>query len=266
MATLQVSVKGEMGLLSATSFIVILQRSLQILQDLDRRMSEEWRGTVDWVINHVREGSIDVELASRPRRGVQEDYGLRAVEGFTRGLRTIHTIGETPAYFSQDNLVAVLDMVRQFGRDGVSGVAYIPGDDLLVELTREAEPELQKLVGIRYRALGAIEGRIELISVRRGSRRFNLTHARTLRTIRCNLPDSIEESAIEAMRDRRRVVASGVVGYNGKDEAIRLDVRQPLRFLGRAEELPKGRDLAGSDPDITGSMSTEDFVRSIRDG
>lgn len=266
MATLQVSVRGQMGQMSVTSFVAILQRSVKVLQDLDRRISGERRGTVDWVINRVREGSVELEIASRPRRGVREDYGAHAAQHFTDGIHTIRATGETPAHFSQDNLIAIRDIVRQLGRDGVNGVGYKPANESPVELTPEVETELDKLVGVRYRAVGSIEGRIELVSVSRRSRRFNITHERTLRAIRCNLPENIEATAIDAMRDRRRVVATGMVAYNGKDEAITLDVRQPLRFLGLASELPRSADLAGSDRDITGSMSTEDYVRSIRDG
>ena len=100
MATLQVKVKGEIGQLSASSFAAILRRSLDVLQDLDRRMSETSRGTVDWVISRIVEGSINLDITSRPRRGIEDDYGTRAVKGFTNGIHTITTIGETPAYFS----------------------------------------------------------------------------------------------------------------------------------------------------------------------
>ena len=249
MATLQVKVKGEIGQLSASSFAAILRRSLDVLQDLDRRMSETSRGTVDWVISRIGEGSINLDITSRPRRGIEDDYGTRAVEGFTNGIRTISTIGETPAYFSQKNLLAIRDIVREVGRDGVSGVDYGLPDELPVVLTQETESELENLVGIRYRALGSIEGMIELVSIRRGSRRFNLTQERTLRVIRCNLPDLVEDAAIQAMRDKRRVIAFGLVAYNGRNEAISLDLRQELRFFGLPDELPTSQDLAGSDPE-----------------
>jgi hypothetical protein len=264
-ATVRVTVRGALGQISARSFTTILQKSVDVLQHLDRRMSEQRLGTVDWVITHLHEGSAVVELGTRPRPQVNEDFGQNAIRSFTAGIQHIQDVGETPAYFSQEDLLAVRDIVRQFGRDGVSSIEFVQSNEQPVELTAAAEPELQKLVGIRYRAFGSVEGRVEMISVRKGTRRFNITHSRTLRSVRCNLPESIEASVIEAMRDKRRVVATGIVGSNAKDEPISLDVRQPLRFLGEGRELPSSNALAGSDPQITGDRLIEDYVRTLRD-
>jgi hypothetical protein len=263
MGTMRLTIKGSLGQISAVSFAFIIDHSLRVLRDLDRRTSEERLGTIKWVVAGLGEGSLYVDLATRTTRG-DVDHAPAVIHRFTTGLDWIQREGATPPYFSHDNVVAIRDIVRQFARDGVAGVDYRTSDGSPVELSRRSEPELEKLVGVRYRALGSIEGRVELVSVRRGARRFNITHHRTLRAIRCNLPEELEESIFEAIKERRRVVATGQIAYNAKNEPIRLEVKERLRFLGRAEELPTVDDLAGSDREITGPMSTEDFVRSLR--
>lgn len=265
MTTLRVTIRGFLGQISAESFTAILQRTLRVLHELDRRMSEERRGTLRWVVTGLGEGSAYIELSTKVIHG-NRDYSSQVLQRFTSGLAQIQREGITPPYFSHNDMEALRDIVRQFRKDGVASVGYIRPNSNPVELTEEAGTELEKLVGVRYRAFGSIEGRVELVSVKRGARRFNITHHRTLRSIRCTLPENIEGSVLDAIKGRYRVVASGMVSYNAKNEPIGLNVTEPLRFLGRQEDLPTTADLGGADPEITGSMTTEVFIRSLRDG
>jgi len=133
-------------------------------------------------------------------------------------------------------------------------------------------PEIQarvlpkSLVGTHYKSLGSIEGRIELVSVHKGSKRFTLYHIRTGKAIKCNLPPEVEADVWSAAEQRRRVGVSGLISYNIIGEPLSVLVKGPLRFFKTEEELPTSEKLAGIAPDITGDLSTEDFVRSLRDG
>ena len=48
-------------------------------------------------------------------------------------------------------------------------------------------------------------------------------------------------------------------------EPLRVEVER-IRALRPREELPSIEELSGSDPDFTGGMSTEEYLRSIRVG
>lgn len=264
MATLRITIRGTLGQISASSFEAVLHHSLRILRDLDRRISEERRGTLQWVVSGLGEGSGFLDLTTRVIRG-DTDYAPKVHGTFTTGVDTIQREGVTPPYFSYEDMAAIRDIVREVGRDGLEGVHY-RSDQAASTLSQDAEAELDKLVGIRYRAYGAIEGHVELVSVKRRARRFDVTHHRTLKAIRCNLPEQLEDSVFQAIKERRRVVVSGLIGYNAKNEPVRVQVKKPIRFLGRPEDLPTSTDIAGSDGDLTGAVSTEDFVRSLRDG
>ena len=71
---------------------------------------------------------------------------------------------------------------------------------------------------------------------------------------------------MEAMKQHRRVLVNGRIAYNALGEPIRVNVQGAIRLLGEPKDSPTSEELAGSDPDLTGSMSTEDYVRSLRDG
>jgi len=263
MARLRVTIRGELGQISAASFVSVIQKSLSVLQDLDKRISEERRGSLRWVVSGLGQGSSYVEIESRALRG-DSDYSERVLENFTGGVDWIRTEGYTPANFTQENVSAIRDIVRDISRDGVSGVDYRFANRS-VDLTPEASENLEQLVGVRYRTYGSIEGVIEMVSVRKGARRFNVTHSRSHRSIRCSLPNKLEPAVLDAIRDRRRVVVTGLTAYNARHEPISVEVKEPLRFLGHEEELPAIRELLGNEPEFTEDSTTEDYIRSLRD-
>ncbi len=265
---IRVTCDGALGRIAAESFIGILDHSLNVLQDLDRRITEEPKGTLKWVISGLGDTfSSYIEIATLLLRG-NTDQSPRIIEGFTQGLRHIQMVGTTPPYFSEENVRDVLKIVQEMNRDGVVGVHYMPTEqqDKGASILPKDGEEIKKLVGVRYRALGAVEGQIEVVSIRKRRRHFSITHSRTLRSIRCSFPEAVESSVFEAMEGRRRVIVTGLIGYNAKHEPISIEVQKELRFLGREHELPSIEDLAGSDPDLTGSLSTEEYIRSLRDG
>lgn len=269
MATLRITLRGSLGQISAKSLAAVLNRSLDILRDLDLRLSEQRGGSLDWVIAGVGEGSLYVDLGTRIKKG-DRDFGPRVHDTFTNGIRVIKEEGITPPYFSEEDVSRISKIVGDIGRHGMNAVEYLDLEpargQAAVDLTPDVEPVLHKLVGVSYHALGSIEGRVELVSIQKRRRRFNVTIDRTLKAVQCNLPAELEDRIIEAMRERRRVLVSGRISYNALAEPIRVSVQGAIRLLSERKDLPTSEELAGSDPDLTGSISTEEYVRSLRDG
>jgi hypothetical protein len=61
----------------------------------------------------------------------------------------------------------------------------------------------------------------------------------------------------------RRIIASGKVCSNMKGEPLRVDA-EDIKILRRKEELPPTSALSGIDPNFTGNLSTEEYIRSLR--
>ena len=109
---------------------------------------------------------------------------------------------------------------------------------------------------------GSIEGKVELISVHKGNRKFNVYHTVTGKAVECNLPSHLETEIIAALK--RRVVISGAIHRNWNGDPHRVEVER-LRVLRENDELPSLDELMGSLPNLTGDLSTEEFIRMIRD-
>lgn len=263
MAKIRLTIQGKLGEISVASFLKVIEDSLWVFRDLDRGVSEDRRGTLHWVISGLGEGSTYVDIESRIGWG-EQDFSRPVANHFIRGLHIIQQEGVTPPLFSVDTMKRVRDIVRQLGRDGVLGVEYtIPDLQEWIELTAATEKTIESLVGVHHRSVGSLEGKIELVSTHTPYRRFNLYHAVTNRAIKCNLPQEMEAGVIEVMKQKRRVVVSGIIAHNAKGEPISIEVKRPLRFLKREEELPSPRDILGMDRDFTGSLSTEEYLRSL---
>lgn len=266
MPTIRITVKGILGEISAESFLTVISKSLDILKDLDHRISEHIHLSTRWVISGLGPGSTYVELKSKQVKG-REDYPQKIADSFASGMRMIQMEGKTPPLFSSDNVEDLLAIVRGCARNGARGVEYsLVGEEATADFTTEDEPKIAKIIGVAYKAIGSIEGKVEAVSVRRRSKHFSITHIRTQKAIRCNLTNDLEEDVIKALHDRRRVLVTGIISYNEKGEPVNIHVRQPIRFLKKEEELPTIRELAGSDKEITGGMTSEEYLRNLNDG
>jgi len=131
-----------------------------------------------------------------------------------------------------------------------------------VEVSRKAADTIRQLLPISRRHIGSVEGRLETISIH-GKQRFIVYHARTHKAVTCRFDDPEMIRVITGMLGKR-VVALGAVQSNVRGEPARVQV-EDICILGEGE-MPTTSDLAGSHPDFTGDMTTDDFLRYIRRG
>ena len=266
MARVMLKVQGMSGEISLDTFLLTLGESLSILKELDRVVSREAKGTLKWVVSGLREGSAVVEAESRVVIG-EEDFGFQVAERFVDGIRTVQDEGVTPPMFSQDCIRSLNKIVRSLGNNGASGLEIttpkLTAAPDSVKLSSETGAKLRLLARVQRKSIGSAEGNLQLISIHPRSRRFNIYHAMTQKAIKCNLPKEIEAEVIDHLG--RRVVVSGMVSRNELGEPVSVDVDH-LRMLKEEHELPSVADIIGIAPDITGNLTTEEYVRSLRDG
>ncbi len=61
------------------------------------------------------------------------------------------------------------------------------------------------------------------------------------------------------------MIAFGLISINVKNEPLKVSVGS-IRVLGEGKRLPLASELTGSDPEFTGDLSTDEYIRSIRRG
>ena len=63
MATLRVRLQGDLGNITLDALITALRETQAILEELDTAISGEKKGSLDWVVAGLREGSAELAIS-----------------------------------------------------------------------------------------------------------------------------------------------------------------------------------------------------------
>lgn len=116
---------------------------------------------------------------------------------------------------------------------------------------------------VKYRSIGAVEGRLETLSLHQGRRQFRICHHLTGEPVECSLPPELEAAVKSGLG--RRVIVSGVIAYGAEGRPLSVRAER-LRVVPEDEALPSPDDVLGLAPDLTGDKSTEEYIGMLRDG
>lgn len=259
MATVKLKIEGKPGDIGLKAFIVAVQNWLNMLMEVDAAISRESKGTLEWVIADVSVGSLQMSLASRSRiEG--KNFGPEVAQIAVAGLGQIERDGTTPPYVSHQGLSYAKSMLKTIGSNGISGIEVAYQSDV-EHLTAQASVNVDLLLPTTHTSLGSIEGRIEAISIH-GDTKFVVYQDGTNKAVTCKFPREWLDRVKAALGGR--VSVAGVVHWNRRNEPVRVD-GEDLREMKSREELPSIVQLAGSIPDLTGTLSTEEYLRRIRE-
>jgi hypothetical protein len=261
MATVRLTLKGAPENISLRSFADALTHSVEILEDLDLAISREAKGSLEWVVTQLATGSLSVTLESRSKL-TAHNFGPDTANAFVTGLDKIEKEGASPPYLSEYGIKQARSLAALIGRDGVAGI-NVTDLQQTAELSPVAVENARKLIQIKTSAIGSVEGTIETLSIH-GKARFVIYHLRTRKAISCQFD---REKWFEKTRDMmgKRVTVHGLVHYNIKGEPQRVEI-EDMRLARDSRELPTIEELSGSDPNFTGTLSTEEYIRQIRNG
>lgn len=262
MATLRFEVKGQLGSITLRGFLTAVESALRILGDYDAAISGKVGGTLDWIITDVSTGSLRIATQSRSRLE-DKNYGPEVAARFIDGWASIERQGITPAFLSEQGMKRAKQLTKLIGREGMTGFVAASQTES-VEITPQASANIEQLLKVRHCSIGSVEGKMETVSVH-GQSRFIIYHSRTGKAVTCRVARDKLTSMISTEMLGRRVVASGTVCSNVKGEPLRVDA-DSIKLLRHKEELPSTSALSGMDPNFTGDLSTEEYVRSLRSG
>ena len=261
MSGIRLKINGEPGVIDIRALEIVIRNLHQMLNDFDHGISGDPKGTTDWIVSDLAMGSLVTEVRPRDKR---EDvsYGGRVSRGIIEGLEQIEKYGTTPPYLSERGMSYARNLLNVIGHYGASGIEITDPDiDMTVELTARATVNARQLIRPRQKSVGSIEGRIETISLHRGSR-FVVYHSVTKKAVTCTFKD---ENLLSIAKDAlgRRVNVSGIIRSNSKGEPLRVD-SDNIRVLKSRIDIPSVDDLFGIDPLFTGDMTSDAYVRSMR--
>ena len=271
MAKMRFEIEPDNIGVSLQTYNIATFRLIQLLREIDSAISGQSGGMVNWyVIDLGKNGTLALEIESHlkkePKKPKKQfgDTAPAVTQSFITGFENIQQRGISPPYLSEYGLERLQDMMQLMHKNGAKGFIATSIDDLRsVSVNEAAIKTLQELLPPRRQEQGSVEGILETISIH-GSKKLIIYESLSRKGVTCILPKSESiEQAKEALG--KKVVVSGIVHFNIKDEPVKV-VIEDLRILGFGKHLPKATELTGSDPNFTGDLTTDEYIREIRRG
>lgn len=267
MAKLRFEIEGKPSGVALQSFVTASSNFLGLLREIDQVVSGRYLGSLRWYISALHSnGGLSVEVYSRlkpaqPKKQVDPDLSKHVAVSLVTGFENVQERGISPPYLSHVGLGRLGNMLDVMARNGVKGYRTTDLETgQSVELSEKASDNMRSLLPIQRKTIGSVEGKLEAISIH-NKKRFVVYDALTKKAINCDFND---KAMLDEVKDvlGARVLVSGIVHWNAKSEAKRVDVDK-IRTLG-ASQLPRTLALSGKYPEISDGLSTEEYIRSIR--
>lgn len=218
-------------------------RLLGILTDVDARITDQPGGSVDWVIRDLQPGSAILEIEAQPK-GEQTPFGAEAeiVRQVKAGMRQVVERGERPPFFSERAMQQTYELTTLLSENGIQDFTLgFSGE--AVEFTPGMRKAVKQTLEGKYRAIGSIEARIEMLSAHEPPYSCTAWTLLTNEAIRCYFTDSaLLKTAYEHFK--QRVTLRGILNSRADGEVTSMRVHSIEPFPSD-DDLPTVDDIRG---------------------
>jgi hypothetical protein len=265
MAKVTFTIYGPKGAVTLRAMLLAFQNQLAILNDLDTNITGTGEPVLEWVVSDITaKNSVTGTLASQPRHErIPLGHDARVARTYYNGWTVIEGEARTPEYYSDRGLRAAKSTLKLIGREGVTG--YSVESDLTsdgtVELTARAAVNVDLLIKPGQKAIGSIEGRLSVISLKTKTPRLEIVTSVGKKVVSCQFAASLLDDVKAALG--KRVLVSGTIVYNSKGEPQKIAMDPPIRLLHQ-ERLPSTSEMSGAFPDLTGDLTTAQYLELVR--
>jgi hypothetical protein len=137
-------------------------------------------------------------------------------------------------------------------------------NDRELVLDQKVAKRIDDALAVTDECEGSVEGMLEQINLHQGANIFHVYPEIWPKKVTCRFPYRLYDDAVSAVG--RRVEVFGTLRYrSGSDFPHQIAVSQ-IETFPPEHELPDWDDLRGRAPDALGGLSSEAFVRELRDG
>ena len=253
------------GNIDFQSMLRIFGACARMLSQVERDLAGRNARQSQWQIKDTGIGSFTIELETPPsqysRNGNdpdkiasilidgfnclehQRDVPLELKEATLKEVRSV--AGALKSKDIEHELLVTSDATKQMGR-----------------ISHTMARQINRMLLNERITIGSVEGKLELVSIHKGNRKFNVYPSVTGKAVQCDLSLALEKEVIAALG--QQVVVSGKIHRNLNGDPVKVTVEK-LTVLPEKHQIPTLDDLMGSIPDLTGNLSTEEFIRMIRD-
>ena len=230
----------------------------QLLDDIDTAHSPDEQPSMRWQLGELKSGSAVISFVEAGRRA-NGHPDLNVPSLCVRGVRELEDGVSEPKTFGLNALSRIQRIGRIIG-DGVAGFGLESSESgEQAELTPSATAHAQKLLARGY-TLGAVEGRLDVVSTRGDRLHFSICDDVSGYSVRCRFDDKLFDEVVRALRTKVLVTGRVRRDPDGRPREIR-EITE-LRPLGVGSQHRSVLDLEGVYSGMEGN--TLDYLAEIR--
>jgi hypothetical protein len=267
MAELDFEIKGAKGDIAASTFERAVANAVGLLREFDSAISGKPHGLLRWYIARLHSnGTLLISFRSKlkpTKRKERELDNSGAVSGsFLTGMDVLENKCEVPSYLSEFGLQKVDALTSLIGKNGATGFRFASSSQS-VDVTAKTSENVAKLLPIKRKSIGSVEGKLEAINIH-NTPRMIVYHNISKKAVTCNFD---AESLMERVKNYlgRRVVAFGELHKNVNGDTLRLNVER-LVLADDIRKESRSQPTASGVPEFAKTLSTAEYIRRIRGG
>ena len=154
----------------------------------------------------------------------------------------------------------MIEITKQIGKRINSIKITTDGHDLT--LTKKFKAKMDLALAPEEKSSSFIRGMLEYINIHKNKNVFRIYPDIAPTKIICHFPEELRKDAIEAIG--KYVEVKGELRFRSVSKHPHEIIVEEIEIFPPEEELPTLYELRGIAPDLTGELSSEQFVRKIR--
>ena len=257
------SAESDREHVSLNDFSFQLEALRKVLSNTESSLSGE-QAEIDWQIVDLKHSS-PAEIVLRPvdtRIDTdKEDIVFETVNKVISFLKMFSENVPPPVEMSQQ----LLGHYKNFSDKVQKGILRVSlkSETDTVKVNENVKAVIEAVTLSETKSIGTVEGRLEFLNIHANQNIFRIYSAIPPEKVNCFFPPDKIEEARDALGRKIRVL--GELTYP-KGNNFPRDVKvEAIELLPDDDDLPSLTDLRGMAPDITGDVSSEEFVRNLRD-
>ena len=254
------SARPEQEDVSLSDFLFQLSAFRRVLSHTESLVAGR-EAVIDWqVVDLSHSSPAQIVLQSVHTQPKLPDVSGETVEKFFRYLEALSTEAEAPSEMNR----ATLEAYKAFSDRIQKGVlkTHVKNEKSAIKVSGEVKGVIDTILAPKIRAIGVVEGRLEYVNIHGDRNVFRIYPTIGSDRVECAFPKDRLEDARKALDHRIRV--HGELTYPARSDFPKSIKVDRIELLPEDDELPSLMDLRGTAPELTGDLSSEEFVRGLR--
>jgi hypothetical protein len=250
-------------------FIRVLGAFRKALTETDRLISKGDSSLYFRVsdLTHSSPATIEVEGVEKDL-GIVADKTVKIYSLFSACVGNLNSVlHDNPLpLMDYPTLMSYKELAAFHGR-GIARMSILNNGDRIV-ISESLERDIEEALGPDLTEFGSIVGRLERINLHNNSNKFTIYPIiNGIPSLTCVFPNTLRGQVVDAVDSH--VAIYGIKKFKSLSPhpyEIQVHSIEIIKKKGESSSAPKLASLRGVAQGSTGDMSSEEFVRSLRDG